>query len=497
MTNIEGIELPDEYVREHWTYKQTPKTIVNEAKQKCGLTIEYKQQPGPLGGPFLFQLVVSLPPFISTYQPKNPSKKKTDAEQNAALQFVLKPPQWLKDILNDKIPEELKTLDPVRYHQLHGTDPPPTSKPVEIEEVKEQTKEEIERDIEKLVEELNNPIDCFGDIPQMPDIPEDHESIETETPKFSFEVFFQEYEKDPSRFLDVHGDKSLLIMVLNKGTAYPPTNSIVSIRFAGKRKSDGRIFENIFPSTSKPYEFKQYAGDALPCIDLPTCTMKLDQDILVFTTYVHAYGEIGHPPLFPPKESLLFYIRLINAKPYSQTIEEVEEEKMRTPQQKIAMARFNKEQGNEFYKRKLFKLAYDQYWHALRTIKYKEEKLNELEESLRKEIKQIQCNLYRNVAAYYIDHMSNWDEAISFCNKALAINPSCVPSLVRRSRAYSEIEKFNEAKNGILLAQNLDKDSTEHAAIQKAIKRLKEKNDDYKKRKKVMEEMMGKGIVEN
>jgi len=211
---------------------------------------------------------------------------------------------------------------------------------------------------------------------------------------------------------------------------------------------------------------------------------KLEQDILVFTTWQNAYGEVGHPPLIPPKESLLFYIRLVSAKTYTLTLEEAEEERSRTPKQKIAMAKGNKKLGNEFYNRKLFKLAYDQYWYALRLVNYKEEKLNELEENIRKEIKQLQCNLYRNMAAFYIDHMASWEEAISYCNKALANNPSCVPSLARRARAYSEIEKFNEAKNDIALAKELDTNSSERVAINKAIKRLNEKTGVYKKRKK-------------
>jgi len=293
----------------------------------------------------------------------------------------------------------------------------------------------------------------------------------------------------------VFGDGNLIIKVLKEGSVYPQTSSIVSIYFVGKRESDGYIFENNIGS--KTYDFRLYSGDALPCYDIPVSTMKLKQEILVYTKHMYAYGTIGHPPLFKPEESLLIYIKLVDAKLYSPTPEESEVLNSSTPQRRIQSAISSKTEGNKFYERKMFKLAFDQYWFGLRTVKYKEEKFIKLEESVREEIKQVRCNLYRNIAAFYIDHMGDWTEAIKYCTKALDNDPRCLTSLARRARAYAEVENFDGSKKDLLLARELDKDETHKNAIRKASQRYKYKEEEYKKRKQVMEESMAKGVISN
>jgi len=325
----------------------------------------------------------------------------------------------------------------------------------------------------------------------MPDIDSQEELI-VGAPSFSFDSFQQEYNTEPAKFMDLFGDKSILIKVLTEGKGYPDTGSLVRVHFVGKRE-DGNIFESTL-ALDKPHEFRLYSGESLPCINWAVATMRLGSEILVRTTHVHAYGEVGHPPMFAPKESLLFFIRFIDAKNHAPTPEEMEELNKTTPQDKIKIANQYKECGINFYSRGMFKLAHDQFWCAFRIIKYKPDKWKKLEKPTRKEIKQLRCKLFCNFAAFYVVHEMDWEQVIKYCSRALTADPNCVVALARRSRAYTEIEKFEKAKEDYTRALDLDKLETEKVALHKARERYNQKHAVYLEKRRIMEENIGKGI---
>uniref|UniRef100_A0A6B2LBX2 peptidylprolyl isomerase n=1 Tax=Arcella intermedia TaxID=1963864 RepID=A0A6B2LBX2_9EUKA len=228
---------------------------------------------------------------------------------------------------------------------------------------------------------------------------------------------------------------------------YPDTEAKIKIHLVSKR-SDDKILENTLRD-GIPYEFR--IGENMPCIDWAVATMRIGEEVLVLTSSEHAYGDCGHPPLIGPKENLIYYIKLLSAQPYVPLSTDVEEITKLSTENRILLATEHKEVGNEFFKRGIFKLAFDQYIKGSRILKYKPEKL----ESQIEKVKVLRGNLYRNIAAFYVTQ-KKWDKVIQNCTVALEDNDQDTLSYIRRGRAYAELEKFDLYEQDMQKAKQLD-----------------------------------------
>jgi len=203
-------------------------------------------------------------------------------------------------------------------------------------------------------------------------------------------------------------------------------------------------------------------------------------------------GKLDIPLFLAKKENILLYIRLLEARSYTPTLEEME--RTPTPEERLKQAQKNKEDGNIFFGRKVYKLAYDHYCYAMKNIKYKESVYEKLPANIKSEITQLKSNLLRNFAAYYVEE-KNWTEALNYCNMALSINKQCIPSLIRRSRIYAEIEKFDKSKQDFMVSLELDKDKKHIPALNLTKNRYKCKYAEYKSKLQHIENNMAKHLM--
>uniref|UniRef100_A0A6B2L7J4 peptidylprolyl isomerase n=1 Tax=Arcella intermedia TaxID=1963864 RepID=A0A6B2L7J4_9EUKA len=309
----------------------------------------------------------------------------------------------------------------------------------------------------------------------LPSIHEDPDFTK-DAPEFSFSAFMKEREQDPSCFLDVFQDGTILIKVLKEGSSYPDPLASVKVHLVCKRESDGKIFENTLNEDA--VEFRVFAGITIPCLEWAASSMKIGEEILVYSHYKHAFGEDGQLDAVGPNENVLIYMKLISFTLSKFAAKQKKETK--TLEEKIACADQAKNLGNDFYKRKLYKLAADQYSLGVKKLNCK--KWDEVPANLQHDIKMKRSNLYRNIAAYYVA-LSIWEKGIEFCTLALEENNNCILSYARRGRCYAEISQFEKSLSDINKAKELDINNLETSSINTALATYKKKLAHYKQDK--------------
>lgn len=252
----------------------------------------------------------------------------------------------------------------------------------------------------------------------------------------------------------------------------PPNGNEVEAHYTGTLVSDGSKFDSS-RDRGKTFKFTIGQGQVIKGWDEGFASMKVGEKAILKVRYDYAYGETGSPPTIPAKADLFFDVELLGFK------EKQKEKWQMTPEERLDEAEKLKASGTEQFKGKAFA-------HA--ASKYEEAALFAVDEGIEGNAipaaeQKLYISCWGNASMCYIK-MKSWPDAIRTADKVLEIDAeqaTNIKCLYRRGVARMHLGLFKEAKTDLMDAYKIDDTNKD---VRKAIKQLKEKSLEAKRKEK-------------
>jgi len=236
-----------------------------------------------------------------------------------------------------------------------------------------------------------------------------------------------------------------VIRAAPEGANHPPAGARVTVHYVGSLL-DGTQFDSS-RGRGQPFEFKLGVGQVISAWDLGVASMRQGELAIIECKSNHGYGWEGSPPKIPRDASLRFEVELFGW--VEKTIEDM------SNAEKLAHAQEARTVGTASFKEQDFYAALEKFADGVDHLVAMDgggAKEPEAHAAL------LSCLL--NAAQCELK-MSNWSGAADRCSKALALEPENVKALFRRGVAYTELQRFADAKADLVCACKLEPKSRE------------------------------------
>jgi FK506-binding protein 4/5 len=147
--------------------------------------------------------------------------------------------------------------------------------------------------------------------------------------------------------------------------------------------------------------------------------------------------------------------------------------------EKIEYAKKRKEEGSELFKLGRYSRAEKKYKAALEYANSE----HDLDDKQKEEAKPLKVSIHLNLAACDI-RANSWSGVIEHSNKALELNPGNLKALLRRGRAFNELDRWQESKSDLQkVMESADSPEATEAKREfvKLSKKIKEQDEKEKK----------------
>ena len=105
----------------------------------------------------------------------------------------------------------------------------------------------------------------------------------------------------------------LKVEMLQEGNGkFPQKGSQVEVHYTGKL-TNGEVFDSSV-KRGQTFKFTLGVGQVIKCWDEGIAKLSIGAKAVLTCPYQIAYGERGHPPVIPPKSTLLFEVELFGFK---------------------------------------------------------------------------------------------------------------------------------------------------------------------------------------
>mmetsp|Transcript_71591 Transcript_71591/g.126013 ORF Transcript_71591/g.126013 Transcript_71591/m.126013 type:complete len:474 (-) Transcript_71591:607-2028(-) len=165
-------------------------------------------------------------------------------------------------------------------------------------------------------------------------------------------------------------------------------------------------------------------------------TMLKGEEALVQLNAAEGFGEKGHAELGVPPGACLSYAVTIDDVVFAPAMWE-----LKLHDEKIKHAVKLKEEGNAFFKQGWVSRAVKKYQAAIAFLSTQ----YEASEAQQAESKSHKAAIYLNISACGIK-AGLWDAVLENVEEALQIQPNNMKALLRRGKAYSELDRWRESK---------------------------------------------------
>lgn len=208
------------------------------------------------------------------------------------------------------------------------------------------------------------------------------------------------------------------------------------------------------------FQFDVVLEQVIDGLDKAIMKMKKGEIAEIEIAGKYAFGEETkfEKATVPAGADVIYEVRLVDFKNPTKHYDLSAEEK-------LELARANKEKGNKAYKEGKYVRAVNKYEAAIKPIEFDKD----MDEAMKKETKEMKRVLWLNIAAVCLKQ-NEWNKVISNCDKVLQSDPNNIKALFRRSQAYMSRSDFIEAEADIRLAYNLDPSNRDVRAQYKKLK---------------------------
>jgi len=252
----------------------------------------------------------------------------------------------------------------------------------------------------------------------------------------------------------------------------PNEDAKVKFHYVGKVKSSGKIVENTRENNGQPIEIIVGGDDEIiPGLEIAVESMKKGEVALITIRPEYGYGKEGNPAKhIPPNATLLYEVELVDFQKAKEAYDMDFDEK-------LEVAKRKKEEGNELYKKGKYQKANKKYKKAVRFF----ENDANLKEDQKKIAESLKIPCYLNIAACKLK-IGDYLDVIKNCDDVIKVQPDNVKALFRKGQALNILDVWDEAKQLLSRALELDPQNTD---VKKELALLKQKRQqqDQKDRK--------------
>eukprot|EP01004_Peranema_trichophorum_P002252 NODE_1330_length_2008_cov_55.236605_g1026_i1.p1 GENE.NODE_1330_length_2008_cov_55.236605_g1026_i1~~NODE_1330_length_2008_cov_55.236605_g1026_i1.p1 ORF type:complete len:621 (+),score=155.77 NODE_1330_length_2008_cov_55.236605_g1026_i1:86-1948(+) len=181
------------------------------------------------------------------------------------------------------------------------------------------------------------------------------------------------------------------------------------------------------------------AEEVIDGLDIALLNVKKGEHALIRLNPAVAYGDKGNEnPKIPPNSTLIYevHIKDFTVIPKAWTL---------TGPQKIERATQLKVEGGKLFSDNKLRRAQRKYMMALDIVVSD----SDMDPKTKLESHNLKVVLYSNLAACDIKQ-KRWDDAIEHASRVLSLQPNNTKALLRRGKAYRELDKWNEAKSDLI-----------------------------------------------
>mmetsp|Transcript_39472 Transcript_39472/g.72815 ORF Transcript_39472/g.72815 Transcript_39472/m.72815 type:complete len:492 (-) Transcript_39472:88-1563(-) len=255
-----------------------------------------------------------------------------------------------------------------------------------------------------------------------------------------------------------------------EGAEGPPPNGFeVKAHYTGTLL-DGTKFDSSV-DRGTPFKFTIGEGQVIKGWDEGFASMKVGEKAILRCKPEYAYGARGQGNDIPPNATLNFDVELLG-------FEEKPKEKWEMSQEeKVEKAKKLKMNGTDLFKRSSFIDAAMMYKDAASYVFDDEDG-----EHVPDDDKPLYVACLSNAAMCYVKE-GEWADAIKACDKVLEVEgeEENIKAIYRRGIAKMNMGMFKEAKADLMKAYGID---NENKDVRKALKQLKQKMAESKKKEK-------------
>ncbi|KAK3781678.1 hypothetical protein RRG08_043589 [Elysia crispata] len=234
------------------------------------------------------------------------------------------------------------------------------------------------------------------------------------------------------------------------------------------------------------YKVRLGKGQLIPGLEMAILTMRKHELSRFLVRPEYAYGEHGCPPRIPPGATLIFDVEIISFVDqegvddyYSLTPEERKARLTYANIEKVVKAENN--EAKEYFEQKNYHKAFGKYKRAANILENYHLKSDEEEKQWSKQLLKVYVN-----SAICCHHIKHFGRCISYCNQAIKIDRTSIKAHYFKGKALHGMGKFDDAKESLRRARNLDPSNTMVSkALQALAKSIKDhelfEKDMYKK----------------
>lgn len=273
----------------------------------------------------------------------------------------------------------------------------------------------------------------------------------------------QPFELIGKKMQDIIPDGKVKKRILREGNGLViPDLSMVTVNYNSYLEHNDEPFDSTY-IRKKPFVFRLNSGETLPGLDIGVSTMKVNEKAQFIIHPDYAYGKFGCPDRIPPNAYILFEVELKSFSNSGATVTyhslDEKEQKSFAEIYKYAAGLCSK--GNEYFKKRMYKLAMREYNTAVSKLEFCElPTYNEQEQQ-----QKLLLRLYINLAITY-SMLNEPRKCCTFCNKIYYITRGTtlqIPAKVyfHNARALIRLSDFDKAKQKLKKAKSMEPNNPE------------------------------------
>ncbi|XP_033123344.1 inactive peptidyl-prolyl cis-trans isomerase FKBP6-like [Anneissia japonica] len=255
------------------------------------------------------------------------------------------------------------------------------------------------------------------------------------------------FDKVGLKMEDITKDGGVKKKIIKQGTGEIVTSGVsVRVHYNGFLEFSDEPYDSS-RLRNKPQHFKLGEGEVIPGMDIAVSTMKKGEMSQFLIQSAYAFGKKGVPPRIPEDATILFEIELLH---FTDDCITDNPGKDADWKEVLKVVNSHRQMGNDLFRSNAIHKAFNKYQKAYRLLEDARLK-NEFEEE---EMKAVMLKVCLNMSLSSFK-LGNSPRAVTFANKAIAIDAKNAKAHFRKGQALLHLSDFSRARGSLKTAQKL------------------------------------------